>query len=268
MMPEIINTRLLNDYYFLENQGLEVLGVFLFVSQNYCCDTSASDIDVKAIVVPSFDNLAMGKTEFSNCYQRENGELTVFDIRNMIYNYKKQNVNFLETLFTKWYIINDKYKSVFDQLIENRERIAHLNRYANIQCIAGCAKNKSKKVFKEMPSNKEAIQKYGFDNKALADIIRFRDMLHEYMFDTKYEFCLVPENNTYIRELKQTGYFTTVYNARKMHDNLMKQIDDMLKEADCTLELNKTDFEVVELLDTTCKDIIKLHLMEELKCQQ
>jgi len=64
MMPEIINTRLLNDYYFLENQGLEVLGVFLFGSQNYCCDTSASDIDVKSIVAPSFDNLAMGKTEF------------------------------------------------------------------------------------------------------------------------------------------------------------------------------------------------------------
>lgn len=51
---KLINTRLLEDFNYVTSLGYNVLGVFLQGSQNYQLDYPGSDIDTKAIIIPSF----------------------------------------------------------------------------------------------------------------------------------------------------------------------------------------------------------------------
>ena len=73
----MIIQRLKDDYIFLSGV-YDVVGVFLFGSQNYETATVESDIDVKAIVMPKIDGLLFGNYEIKETHKRENGELTVY----------------------------------------------------------------------------------------------------------------------------------------------------------------------------------------------
>ena len=62
-----IMERLQHDYA-VTRAKYEVLGVFLFGSQNYNCQTETSDIDTKVIVIPTLDEMILGHikiTEFT-----------------------------------------------------------------------------------------------------------------------------------------------------------------------------------------------------------
>ena len=95
----IVN-RLHSDYELLANKGYEVFGVYLQGSQNYHLAYENSDIDTKAIVLPSFDDIVFNRQPISTTLILETNEhLDVKDIRLMFQNFKKQNINFLEILF-------------------------------------------------------------------------------------------------------------------------------------------------------------------------
>lgn len=66
-----IRIRLQEDYEFLSNLGYNVLGVFLYSSQNYEMDTENSDIDTKAIIIPNFEDLISRKVCLSVKHELE-----------------------------------------------------------------------------------------------------------------------------------------------------------------------------------------------------
>ena len=76
-----------------------ILNITLYGSQNYNIDTPYSDVDVKAIYVPSLADAVLENKwtsfEFHNI-QNEHCELK--DIREMFNCFRKQNINFLEIL--------------------------------------------------------------------------------------------------------------------------------------------------------------------------
>ena len=78
--------------------------------------------------------------------------------------WKKQNINFLEILFTNYCLWND---NLFYDLREMREEIARWRPLNNVMCIYGMACEKYHALFHEYPSNKEKIEKYGYDSKQL-----------------------------------------------------------------------------------------------------
>ena len=87
-------------HYFDNNK---IVGIFLQGSQNYGLDYEESDIDTKLIVVPTFKDIAMNKQPVSTTHFRANDEHTDFkDIRLYMQTFRKQNLNFLEILFTKY----------------------------------------------------------------------------------------------------------------------------------------------------------------------
>jgi hypothetical protein len=93
--------------YFKKDQ---IVGLFCQGSQNYNLDTPSSDLDTKLIVTPTFKEIALARKPVSTTHIRANEEHIDFkDIRLYCETFYKQNLNFLEILFTESYILNSLY---------------------------------------------------------------------------------------------------------------------------------------------------------------
>ena len=82
------------------------VGIFLQGSQNYGLDFEGSDVDTKMLINPSLDDLVFARQPISTTHVRENNEhIDIKDIRLYIQLFKKVNLNFLEILFTPYFIL-------------------------------------------------------------------------------------------------------------------------------------------------------------------
>ena len=91
-----------------------ILGVFLYGSQNYGCALPDSDVDTKTIFIPSLEEAVLNKQMANREIHLANGEhCEVMDIRHLIDNFKKQNINFVEVLYTEYCYINPKLARIF-----------------------------------------------------------------------------------------------------------------------------------------------------------
>ena len=126
--------------YFPENR---IVGIFLQGSQNYGLDYEGSDIDTKLIVVPSLEDIVLNKKPVSTTHVRANDEHIDFkDVRLYMDTFKKQNLNFLEILFTPFKIINPMYANEWNCLVEAREEIARMNEFRAVKSMKGIALEK------------------------------------------------------------------------------------------------------------------------------
>lgn len=108
----------------------EWVGIFLQGSQNYNLDYEGSDVDSKLIVLPSFEDFVLNKSPYSYTHIMENDEhVDVKDICLMLDCFKKQNVNFVEILFTPYRILNPKYEALFQPILDIAERVGRYNNY-------------------------------------------------------------------------------------------------------------------------------------------
>ena len=145
--------------YFPEEQ---IVGVFLQGSQNYGLDYEGSDVDTKLIIVPKFADICLNRKPISTTHVRENNEHTDWkDIRLYMETFRKQNLNFLEILFTPYYIINPMYRDEWMRLVEHREEIARMNPFRAVKSMKGIAHEKYAAMEKPYPSKLEIIEKYG-----------------------------------------------------------------------------------------------------------
>lgn len=113
------------------NWECEVFGIFLQGSQNYNLDEYSdeymSDVDTKAIVIPSLRDLVFNHRYSETIVLDNNEHIDVKDIQSVVECWSKQNSSYLELLFTPFYIINDKFYNYWNQLVEHRERIVRMD---------------------------------------------------------------------------------------------------------------------------------------------
>ena len=93
-----------------------VLGVFLYGSWNYNTSTPDSDVDTKCILVPNLYHLAIAPYEVKHLAV-DDEVCECMTIMHMVANWKKQNINFIEIMFTDYCIINPMYKSLWEGLL-------------------------------------------------------------------------------------------------------------------------------------------------------
>lgn len=215
---------------YLKSLGYEVFGVFLQGSQNYNLAYEDSDIDTKAIILPSFTDVVLNKKPVSTTIILDSGEhIDVKDIRLMFENFRKQNINFLEILFTRYYKVNPKYNNECQMLWEHREEIAHYNNYASVKCIAGMAFEKYKAMEHPYPTLKWKIDKYGYDPKQLHHIIRCEEFLKRYIEGESYESCLIPRDCETLVAIKRCPPMYSLEEARKIAANAVDEIHKIEK---------------------------------------
>lgn len=261
---EFINNRIQEHYDYIKNK-YNVIYLGLQGSQNYELDIYddeyKSDIDTKAIILPSFEDIVYSRTPISETIILPNNEhIDVKDIRVMFETFKKQNVNFIEILFTKYKIINNEYKDLIEILLKNKENIAHINYNQALRCMAGMSMEKLKALQHPYPTIIDKIEKYGYDPKQLHHILRMNDFIKKYSKEVKYEDCLIPDNKEYLIKIKK-GILSekeAVKLATEV-DNETKEIKDKyLKEQD---EINKY---AIEILDHIKFEILKRKFKKEL----
>lgn len=102
-----------------------VLGVFHYGSFNYNTNTPDSDVDTKCILIPDLYHLAIKPYEVKHLHIGDE-VCECMTIMHIVNNWKKQNINFVETMFTDYCIINPLYKDFWEKHfpLADREKVA------------------------------------------------------------------------------------------------------------------------------------------------
>lgn len=247
--------------YFPEDR---IVGIFLQGSQNYGLATPQSDVDTKLIVTPTFKDIAMNRKPVSTTHIRANEEHIDFkDIRFYIQTFRKQNLNFLEILYTDFAIVNPIYEKQWNRLVESREAITHFNPYRSVQSMKGIALEKYHAMEHEYPSKIEVLKKYGYDPKQLHHLVRVEDYLGRYINGESYESCLDPgPMKQELIEIKMGKY--SLADARSIADKAKAHVEEMAEYA-YSIYPNEEDPEVNELLDDVQYEIMRIAVKGELK---
>lgn len=240
-----------------------IVGLWLQGSQNYGLATETSDIDTKLLVTPTLYDLATNKKPVSTTYIRKNNEHIDFkDIREYIQLFRKQNMNFLEILFTDYYIINEHYEEQWNRLVRYREEIARMNPLRNIKSMYGLASQKFHALEHPYESKKEILERYGYDPKQLHHILRVEDFMEQYINDVPYKDCLKPLEVEWLLKIKK-GYYN-LEEARHLAQKSMRHIEQMKNDFEFGAK-EKEDEVIKELLENVQYEMLKISLLLEVK---
>ena len=240
-----------------------IFGIFLQGSQNYNLDNEKSDVDTKAILLPSFEEIVLNKKPISYTHIRNNNEHIDFkDIRLYIECFRKQNPNFLEILFTKYYYVNPVYKDLWNKLILFREEIARYDISRGLKALRGFTEDNFHALSHPYPSKLEILDKYGYDPKQLHHLMRIYFFIQDYLAGKPYAECLIPtEHLEYLQDLKRG--ILTLDEANDLAIQTREKIIDIITEA-----LNNNDFapnpEVDILFNEVATESIRRNLKREL----
>lgn len=245
---EMINKRLREHYEHLENLGYEIVFLALQGSQNYELDIYRddymSDVDSKAIVLPSFEDFVSSKHPISTTLVMENKEMVdVKDVRVMFDVMKKMNISYIELLYTKYKIINPKYKDIVDYLFENKEEISKINRNQFLRCLSGMSMEKLKALKHPYPNLIDKINKYGFDGKQLSHLIRLNEFIYRYCYGEDLSDC-------YISQMKES-LINIKMNKDELGDNIMS-----LDRAESLAESYNSSTKLIKDNNLSEKDVI------------
>ena len=243
------------------------VGIFLQGSQNYELDYEGSDIDSKLIVLPSFDDFVLNRKPQSYTHIMENNEhVDVKDVRLMFDCFRKQNVNFVEILFTKYRIMNPEYEALFNPVIEMRERIGRYNDFAALNCMVGMALEKQKALCHPYPATMDKIEKFGYDPKQLHHILRLDEFMNRWLRGVSYKDCLVSEKVDTLRKIKVDGV-GDVELARHIADETvekMKAVKDQYMETHEASVDHNVDF----VLDAVLLVLLRHHFLLQIGAEK
>lgn len=242
-----------------------IIGVFCQGSQNYGLDYEGSDIDTKCIILPTWEDIIFNRKPISTTYILDNDEhLDVKDIRLMFNCFRKQNVNFLEILFTKYkklspYYIQNWYNIIF---FGRNELIARYNPVAAVRTMAGMCKEKYHAMEHPYPSKIKTIEQYGYDPKQLHHMARMTEYIERYIAGEPYKECLLSKENEPLTTFKL--HPLKLETARKYADYYLQKSDKLYKDFSATHE-ERCNPEVDEILNTELSKILKSYFQKEWK---
>lgn len=242
----------------------KIVGIFVQGSQNYGLDYIGSDIDTKCIVLPTLEDICLNKDPKSYTHVRKNNEHIDFkDLRVIIHDFRKQNINFLEILYTPYRILNPKYFELFKPILDNDD-IAHIDNHRFVRAVAGMSMEKHKALTLDRPSQHEEIEKYGWATKQLHHMIRLNTFLKRYISGVSFVECLRDPNYEELRYLKQYGH--TIHDLEKAK-KIAKEVDEKtneIKEEYVTSTERIINEKTNELLDSVTYNVLKAALKEDI----
>ena len=260
----------------LENGKYRPIYIALQGSQNYNLETENSDIDSKVITLPSLSQIIKNGKPTSFTHVRANNEhIDMKDVRLMFDCFKKQNINFIEILFSDYYIImNENYRELIEELRSHAEEIAVLNPYRAIKCMKGMAFEKYHALCHPYPAKIDIINKYGYDGKQLHHLLRLEYFLDMYRYmitppdaEVKYKDILRSGFISYSKrddlKLIKENKFYSLDEAKEVAEKTLSSVVTMADNACASLK-DENNKETEKLLDDILYKIVKQSLADEL----
>lgn len=241
-----------------------ICGVWLQGSQNYGLHLPTSDVDTKCIVVPTFQDIALNKKPISTTHVRANDEhIDLKDIRLYVQTFQKQNLNFLEILWTDYFVVSPLYAEQWNRLVSAREQIARMNPYRAVKSMKGVALEKYHAMEHPYPTKLDLIEKYGFDGKQVHHLIRVDDYLTRYIAGESYESCMKPSRHLVDRMLAYKRHEIPLEVAREEAKAVLAHVEQVADEF-CATTSDNEDIEMRELLQDVSYNIMKIATLKEL----
>lgn len=206
-----------------ETKDKNLVGVFLYGSQNYGLDTENSDVDTKALYVPTLFQLCKLNAGGSDLRTVGDGTLLFRDVREHFALMYKQSFNDLEWLFTDYYYVNDVYEDLYEELREHREEVVRMNPVKCANAMRGMA-------------NKH-YQNYVLrsKDKGLVYALKFARAYHNYVVkDTSFAECLRPSDEEMFMEVRKLRDMEHLEDA---FIDVREAFDTLMYEADAALEM-------------------------------
>ena len=243
----------------------QIVGLFCQGSQNYGLSYEGSDLDTKLIVIPSFKDIALNKKPVSATHVRANDEHIDFkDIRLYMETFRKQNLNFLEILFTPYYCLNSDYALEWNRLVDNREAIAHMNPYRAVKSMKGIALEKYHAMEHRYPTKIDIIDKYGYDGKQVHHLLRVDDCLTRYIAGESYANCLLPTENKREHMMEYKRQLIPIEQAREEANKCLAHVIE-IADTFCENHSDEEDTSIRELLEDVSYQIMKIAVAKELE---
>ncbi len=234
---------ILNKYKrILEDKGYKVIYVGLYGSQNYNLDDEESDIDCKAIILPTLHDIIFRKVT-STTVECDEGNIDVKDLVTYYDVIKKGNFSFIEAIDTPYYIGDVYIKRLLGRFRPNR------------RSILGAMYEKRKALTHEYPSKKAEFEKWGCDPKQYHHILRLYDLLGyrdepsyvKYTPQVAQELIDIKRNkNNLTKEFMENHSDAIIEKAKGLvredyeyiHENLDIEINEYIEDS-IKAELNK-----------------------------
>lgn len=254
-------------YDFLINKGYEVVALFLQGSQNYDLDIYdcdyKSDIDAKAIILPTMDDVILNKQPVSNTIVLDNNEhIEVKDIRVMKEMFIKQNISYIELLHTKYFIVNSKYIKYVEDLLSIKDDISTINKNQFLRCIKGMSMEKYKALEHPYPTIKDKIDKFGYDPKQLHHILRLNEFVERYLVNKeKLSDCYISNIKDELIRTKKGFY--NLEQARIlacMYDTKTKELCN-----EYITEEEVINYKAIDKLNSIVTDILRYSFSSQLE---
>lgn len=234
-----------------------IVGIFYQGSGNYGLDYEGSDVDTKCIITPTFKDIALARKPMSTTHVRENDEhIDMKDIRLYVQTFRKQNLNFLEILYTPYCEFpNSYFHDQWKRLVEAREEITHYDPVRSIKSMMGIASEKFFAMEHHYPSRMAWIEKFGYDPKQLHHLLRVSEYLDRYLAGEPYGDCLLTKQADYLKEVKW-GYYDLDH-AREIANRKYESIREKCNKF-CEEHKNEKPVAWVdELLDDVAYEIMR-----------
>lgn len=227
-------------------------------SQNYGLADDNSDVDTKTLVLPSFEEMVFATKRVSTTLEvaPTNEHADVKDVREMFSCFRKQNINFLEILFTPYVDVNPMFKEHYEHLFRNRERIAHWNPYQGLRAMVGHMNEKYEKFDWPYPTVMPKIERYGYDPKQLHHMLRIQEFLIRFYEDgDSYEDCLISKQPTDLLDIKR-GSLSYEY-ACALREDTKQWADEFLAKWKMKL-VNEEDEYVTNMMNALLVDMFSI----------
>lgn len=235
-------------------------------SQNYGIADEESDIDSKLLVLPSLEQLVLNKPAISETHVMPNNEhCDIKDVREYFKIFRKQNINFIEILFTDYYIVNPKFQEEWNLLKENAEDIARYDVFRAIKCMKGMMLEKYHALCHEYPSRMYWIEKYGFDPKQLSHMIRILDFINKYCAGVPYKQCLQVTHPEYVLAVKRNTIGYDLETAKLKAEEVKESVEEIADYFCSSLGKGKINLSIDELLNSVLYSLITKNLKDILK---
>ena len=241
-----------------------IVGIFLQGSQNYGLDYKDSDIDTKCITTPTFKEIALAQKPLSTTHIRENDEhIDLKDIRLYINTFRKQNLNFLEILYTPYFSLSTIYEKQWKRLIDAKEEITHYDPVRSVKSMMGIASEKYFAMEHRYPTRIAWIDKYGYDPKQLHHLLRVSEYLDRYIAGEPYGDCLLTKQAEYLKEVKCGKY--SLEEAREIANRIYAEIHEKCDNFVAAHEKDPVGYAVDELLDDVTYEIMKISVQNDFR---
>ena len=241
-----------------------IVGIFYQGSGNYGLDYEGSDVDTKCIVTPTFKDIALARKPMSTTHVRANDEhIDMKDIRLYVQTFRKQNLNFLEILYTPYYWFPTPcFYEQWQRLMNAREEITHYDPVRSVKSMMGIASEKFFAMEHHYPARMAWIDKFGYDPKQLHHLLRVSEYLDRYLADEPYGDCLLTKQAEYLKEVKLGKH--SLEEAREIANRVYTNIHE---KCDQFIEAHKNDpvdSAVDELLDDVAYKIMEESVQRDL----